>query len=359
MGGAVSAGDLDGDGYGDFAVASTCILLPKDCPQGSGQIRIFKGGPSGAAPPNAPTWLLDAPDGPTSRFGYSLATAGDFNGDGYADLAVTAISSVSSSRAYVFFGSPTGPGAVPLNIDVPPGTGVFGEVAGGCDLNGDAFPDLVVGTGYYPGNYGLTIFTGGSTSGTSAIALTMPSEIPSLGQTRSVLAHTVGDLNGDGLCDVFSASSGTDAGTAFVYFGSASSLTLKTLDQQFAGAVVNQSYGVRSAIVGDLNGDGFDDAVVAAPGVSFVDQGTMYFYAGGAGGLDAGSPGTIAPLNRGSAFGLAEGAGDVDGDGFQDMVCAAYYTNQLNIIPGSATGPGVSVPLVSPDVSWWYVGSLQ
>jgi hypothetical protein len=131
-------GDVDGDGFPDFAVAA-----PKhgEADDERGAVYVFHGGPQG--PQASPRTVLRGP-WPGARFGTSLAGAGDQDRDGYADLLVGAANAV-----FLFRGGPRG-------VDPEPAFVLRGEhagarlgqaVAGGQDLDGDGVPDLAIGAG--------------------------------------------------------------------------------------------------------------------------------------------------------------------------------------------------------------------
>jgi len=100
------------------------------------------GDPSGITA--TPAVLMPPPDGTDNFFGGSVASAGDVDGDGFADVLVGAESSNGGTgRAYVYRGSASGPVATPIEID---GTSDFGSLAAGAgDVNGDGFADILVG----------------------------------------------------------------------------------------------------------------------------------------------------------------------------------------------------------------------
>jgi hypothetical protein len=102
-------GDVDGDGFGDLAVTRcggpTC-----------GEVSIYRGGASGIA--TKPSYTIDHPsDVATTQFGLFVSSAGDLNGDGYADLLVASprgfFTDQNAGRVYVYFGGAGGPSTTP------------------------------------------------------------------------------------------------------------------------------------------------------------------------------------------------------------------------------------------------------
>jgi hypothetical protein len=128
-------GDVDGDGYADFAVAAA-----KHGEDEAGAVFVFHGSPRG--PDAAPRTTLRGP-GPGARFGASLAGVGDQDGDGFPDLMVAA-----AGRVLLFRGGPQGIRPEPATVlaDQPSRRRVDRVLAGARDLDGDGRPDLAIGT---------------------------------------------------------------------------------------------------------------------------------------------------------------------------------------------------------------------
>ena len=146
---------------------------------------------------------------------------------------------------------------------------------------------------------------------------------------------TAGDVNGDGFCDVIVGAhlfdnGETDEGRAFVYHGSASGLSLTanwTAESNQAIAL----FGISVATAGDVNGDGFSDVIVGAINYDNgeTDEGRAFVYHGSAGGLSLTANWTAEGDQAGAAFGISVAtAGDVNGDGFSDVIVGAFaYDN--------------------------------
>jgi MYXO-CTERM domain-containing protein len=140
------AGDLDGDGYGDAAVAAP------DADTNAGAVYVFYGGEDGLDALD-PARLSASDAGANDYFGTSVAAAGDVNGDGYGDLLVGAPyaddGSTQSGVLYVYYGRSVGVGSGSEAIVTASDRGYldhFGvSVAGAGDLNADGAADLLVG----------------------------------------------------------------------------------------------------------------------------------------------------------------------------------------------------------------------
>ena len=147
--------------------------------------------------------------------------------------------------------------------------------------------------------------------------------------TRPVSGRSVagaGDVNGDGYSDVIVGG----YGGVVIYLGSAGGPSL------VADWVVNLSdqtdanYGVSVAGAGDVNGDGFDDFIVGASMFDNqqVNEGRAFFYNGSAGVPDVYPEWTAESDQTGALFGASvSGAGDVNADGYADVIVGAYQYN--------------------------------
>lgn len=157
------------------------------------------------------------------------------------------------------------------------------------------------------------------------------------------LGRSEKDLNGDGYADVVvgalnSDEGGTDAGRAYVYFGSAGGIDA-TPEGVITGANANDRLGTSVAILGDVNGDGFADLAVGAPGADGIgmDIGSVFVYLGGAGtAFDVVADKSISGEFFGEYFGESvSGAGDLNNDGYADVIVAAPLSSGNGTYSGS------------------------
>ncbi|MBN2098473.1 MAG: FG-GAP repeat protein, partial [Dehalococcoidia bacterium] len=166
---------------------------------------------------------------------------------------------------------------------------------------------------------------------------------------RSVAS--AGDVNGDGYDDVIVGAylfdnGQTDEGRAFVYHGSASGLSTSP-DWTAESDMARSYFGYCVGTAGDVNGDGYDDVIISAPryGASFY-EGRVYVYLGSAAGLGSSPSWTVDGTETLGEFGSSVGsAGDVNGDGYADVIVGAYlYDNgesnegRAFVYCGSASG---------------------
>ena len=295
------------------------------------------------------TWTATG-EGASDTFGASLAAAGDVNGDGYSDVVVGAYGyDGSTGRVYVYHGSTSGLGEFPAWVASGEGADdAFGRaVAATGDVNGDGYDDLVVGAGGHDGAAGRAYLWHGSASGLGESPAWAGSG-ENAGDGFGSAVATAGDVNGDGYTDIVVGApgfpQGDDRGKAYVYHGSSTGLATGSGDWTAIGEGAGDSLGSTVATAGDVNGDGYDDLLVAAPGW-YNDRGLAHLYYGTETGLDASRE--LTGENDGDRFAAALGtAGDVNGDGYADIIVGAPDFDgdkgKVYVWHGSVTGPGWS-----------------
>jgi hypothetical protein len=336
FGSAVStAGDVNGDGYADIIVGAP---YADDGGADAGRAYIYYGG--AGFPDAGHGWAVSGRA--NSRLGGAVGTAGDVNGDGYADVIVGA--PLYSDAAYqegwagVYYGAPAAPGAVPnwTAQETQADTHLGDAVGTAGDVDGDGYADVIVGAPLYDGGQtdeGKVYVYLGSASGLGADPA-WTAESNQAGARFGAAVGTAGDVNGDGYSDVVAGAptyddTGTDEGRAFVWYGSKTGLgpngTPANADWQFWGIYSSSYLGSSVGTAGDVNGDGYADLIIGAPGFesALLDQGRVCVFRGSAAGLS----GVVWEVygDQASAFlGSAVGtAGDVNGDGYSDVVVGA------------------------------------
>ena len=354
-----TAGDVNGDGYSDVIVGA---YLYTDGQAYEGRAYVYMGSPAGLY--FLAVWAAES-DQAGAYFGYSVATAGDVNGDGYSDVIVGAYlydaGETNEGRAFIYFGSADG-----LSLSSPPLTlesdreyAWFGYSVGTAgDVNGDGYSDVIVDALYYTGdqsNEGAAFVYHGSASGIS----TTPALLLEADQANARFGNSVataGDVNGDGFSDVIvgahSYDSGEiDEGRAFFYLGSADGLSSApawTAEGNQAGS----AFGCTTATAGDVNGDGFSDVIVGAVGYANgqASEGRVYLYLGSGSGPKTSPDWTGQVAQPTARFGNSVStAGDVNGDGYSDIIVGAQWFDngeedegRAFVFLGSATGLGLS-----------------
>jgi hypothetical protein len=363
VGGSVSnAGDINGDGIADLIVGGRGFA--------GGAYVVF--GRTGAFPADLSLATLNGSNGfqiaqtPTGGVGFAVSAAGDINGDGYDDVIVGAPFEGGDGAAYVLFGQAggfsanidpttlTGAAGFKITVDSAGDYGAYGasSVASAGDVNGDGFDDLIIGArGFnstggnssstqgaafvvfgHAGNFGTGLNLAGL-NGANGFRLTGQS-----GYSAGSSVAGVGDLNHDGFDDV----AVNEQGAAYIVFGKASGFAAS---QALAG--VNGANGFKVTVetagntvssvadAGDVNGDGIADLIVGVGNSSATmgSAGSTYVVFGRAGAW--GATLSLGALNGTNGFALrgvsasdfsggsARGAGDVNGDGYDDIVIGA------------------------------------
>lgn len=288
-----SAGDVNGDGLDDYIIGA-----PGSNGTAGGAYVVF--GSFALNPENELSGMTEdqgfalVGENVGDRAGISVGSAGDFNGDGFDDLLIGAeAADTNNGRLYVVFGKASGFGTSIELSSLDDGSGLIIERSGtpgddarlgrsvgrAGDFNGDGFDDLVVGA---PTSYGFGdafIYYGSENPTASGLERTTLLGIASATQT-GISVSAAGDVNGDGIDDVIVGAksfsdSGPERGAAYVVFGKTGavrgSINLPTLQSdgngfQLSGTADNDYAGASVSGAGDVNGDGFDDMIVGAYG---------------------------------------------------------------------------------------------
>jgi len=371
-----TAGDVNGDGFDDVIVGA-----PRADSNGnnSGSSYVVFGKASGFSA----TMELSSLDGSNgSRLdgvaerdfsGESVSSAGDVNGDGFDDVIVGTYSAdpngYGSGSSYVVFGKASGFSAT-MDLSSLDGSNGFRldgvarrdfsgrSVSSAGDVNGDGFDDVIVGA--------FNADPNGLNSGSSYVVFGMASgfsatmDLSSLngsngfrldgvaGDLSGWSVSNAGDVNGDGFDDLIVGASradmnGADSGSSYVVFGKASgfsaAMNLSSLDGsngfRLDGVSEDDFTGNSVSNAGDVNGDGFDDLIVGASRADMngADSGSSYVVFGKASGFSATM--NLYSLDGSNGFrldgvseddytgGSVSSAGDVNGDGFDDLIVRA------------------------------------
>ena len=223
------------------------------------------------------------------------------------------------------------------------------------DLTGDGIADLVVGAPYDDdgaSNAGAVwLFAGGP--GIDGALTPADAEVSFLGAASGdqlgAALHGGGDLNGDGIADLavgapYGDDAGRDEGIVALFFGGSlsGSISAADADTLMWGDASGDNAGTSVAIVGDVDGDGYDDLLIGAPtsDITGSDAGAAYLFTGTPTWVDstmALSDATLEGVSAGDAAGYRVApAGDVDGDGRADLLIGAYGVDDVGIGAGAA-----------------------
>ena len=336
---------------------------------------------------SVPDWSEYGEDAGLS-FGYTVATAGDVNNDGFDDLMVGqpfySGGESGEGRVLLFIGTAAGPQHTAAwaiesdQVDVN-----LNEAATAGDVNNDGFDDVLIGAYLWsetPNDLvgGAWLYTG------SAAGLSSTADWHSTGAgyylDYGITVAGVGDLNDDGYDDFavaedFWSVDGFDPyfGRVYVYFGQASAPfaaneTIISAPADFVGLsdpFGSTRFGQSVAGAGDVNNDGFDDLIIGAPQADDPTASPAESYEGWA-GVYLGSASGIATspswsrysgfANAGYGFSVT-GIGDSNGDNYSEVAVGAYnYSGsegnqgRVEVYYGSAAGP-------SATADWYYEGA--
>jgi hypothetical protein len=398
-GAALAMGDFNRDGYDDLAIGIPGANI--DGQDDAGALQVIYGSPDGLAADSIDEWSRgnDSISGASladERFGAAI-TSGDYDGDGYADLAVAAPyatvgGDLDAGAVTILYGGAVGLAALGNELLTQDNPGfpqspaeaddVFGFALASGDFNGDHVDDLAVGTPNedngvsYEDAGSVQIFFGGtghlaSNSGLLKAGLvtapqhwtTGSDNVEGAMEANELFGYAVaaGDFNGDGYDDLavgtpretHGSGPGTIVygGAVHVFQGGAPGLVAsganpaKIWHQDVTNMddeVEAQELFGHALAAGDFNNDGYADLAIGVPGEQSYDiaTGAIHLMYGSGSGVTASNDELIYdPLNPALSdwFGRTVTVGDFNGDGFMDLAVGAPKDDPSGVGP-SDTG---------------------
>lgn len=363
------SGDLDGDGFDDLLISAPYNDASYD---DAGKIYVVFGAVSGWSQntdlASSQTQILGESEGDNA--GSCLDVASDVTGNGYCDLLIGARSNSEngdlSGKVYLLFGEAGA--SWPASVDLGTGEASFvGETAhvsagGSCagigDINGDGFGDIAIGASSYATGAGKVYVVHGRSTGWTESQSLSTSDSSFIGEAAYDNAGRwvagPGDLDSDGYSELLvgapvNAEPGSmGAGQLYIERGTAAGWTqnqnLANSDASLYPPPSSGRQGWSAEGVGDYNGDGKDDIAVGAPNHLYggTGNGTVNIFLGGAivWRMDGPAANGLVQFNGevladGAGYSVS-GAGDVDGDGADEILIGAPYSDQSGVDAGKA-----------------------
>ena len=267
-------------------------------------------GTAALGPPTLTQSFVKASGSPVAAGSFpSFAAAGDFNGDGIQDLAVT---NQVSNNVNILLGNGSGGFTNASGSPIAVGAVAYGVAVG--DFNGDGITDLAV-TNFGSGTVSILL---GNGDGTFTQTL-----IPTVAVGTNPYGVAVGDFNGDGVADLVITNE--TSSTVRIFLGNGDGTFT-----QATGSPVPVGTNPYSVAVADFNGDGIQDLAVANNG-----SGNVSILLGNGNGTFTNA--SASPIAVGSTFALA--TGDFNGDGIPDLAVTNYaVSGTVRLLLGNGDG---------------------
>ncbi|MCB0742393.1 MAG: FG-GAP repeat protein [Ignavibacteriae bacterium] len=355
FGDAVStAGDVNGDGFADVVIGAKSFYVDGNFVGGA---FLYHGSLSGLESNYA--WMVEGSQN-NGLYGKSVGIAGDVNGDGYSDIIIGESDFNNKGKAYIYYGSLNG------MIDNDPeelyGTQIGSEagtsVSTAGDVNGDGYSDIIIGVPEFSNvqqsEGAVFVYYGTSDGIDQANKLILEGNQDNANFGSSV--STAGDVNGDGYVDVIIGMPGktigvNKVGAAYIYHGSLSGLSV-TPSNMINGDQSNSGYGFSVSTAGDVNGDGYSDIIIGASTYGLGAKGAAFVHYGSSSGVSNTPNWTKEGVNASFLGNSVSAAGDVNGDGYSDVIIGAYDFSNGQVAEGAVYVFHGSASGLSQNADW-------
>lgn len=356
-----AAGDVNNDGYDDFLIGA----YQPGPGVGAGVAYLVYGKAAAFAP------VVSLGDSSIVKFtgelmddkaGAKVSTAGDVNHDGYADMLFAApgddTTAANAGATYLIYGKAATFTSASFSTAEAKFTGEgvsdgSGTAIASGDFNNDTYSDILISANAWDAaNYGRTYLFYGQAAALVSANLNTANAIFTgevAEDTSGGSINSAGDLNNDGYDEILIGAAanddaGTTAGATYLIYGQAAALPSSNLSTaiEFTGEAAGDGSGTWVSTVGDLNHDGYDEILIGAPtnDDAGADAGSSYIIYGQAAALTSTSLSTASTEFTGEAAGDragtgVSGAGDVNGDGTNDILIGSRFNDDSAVDAGA------------------------
>ncbi|MBD3374756.1 T9SS type A sorting domain-containing protein [candidate division KSB1 bacterium] len=321
-------GDINGDGIDDFLVGCSSHRW------GEGGVALFYGGDISSGK-TEDVWV--APEsGKGNQYGSIVDNRGDVNGDGFMDLLVaTPHYGARKGAVYIYFGGAQMDTTADVVLTGDAWGIEFGLAAAFAgDVNGDGYDDVIIGKKAFPET--VPLYFGGPDMDAIPDVILVPDHGKRYPTEFGIAVSAAGDINNDGYGDVLVSEKSVD-GNVYLYLGGPAmdGTPAKVFRENYSA----REFGRIVTGLGDVNNDGYDDFGLAAkrlPDGSFKSGAIIYL-----GGTDPAVFDSVVIASFPEMHGLPDGmssAGDMNGDGFDDILMTRY--KKALLVLGSASFDG-------------------